>query len=190
MRAIDKAAADLTWYFGIGVSAFARSPAGAMLDRAKLLTPPAPEPLPRFVARPEPAAVTARPTAETRPHASVEIDEAVLARYGDLSRRMLRLRERDPLACRALELGFGDVGAFWAPSVRGRCVALFPLVPEGMALLRRARAKGSTLPDPDLVRVEVTLADVSAADPHRVARVAGATLEARKLLERAARAWA
>jgi hypothetical protein len=178
-RGEHRASADLTWFYSVGASAFERSTCGPMLERAAL-----------YALEPSPAReVTARPMHETRPVGGVEYDEAVLARYGDLSRRMLRLRERDPLAVRALELAFGHTGACWAASVRGRCVALFVLVPDGQALLRRARRKGSTLPDADLVRVEVALADVSAADPHRVARVAGATLEARKLLNSAVKAW-
>lgn len=182
------AAADLSWFFSTGTSAFERSTSGGMLERARVYA------LPRQTAAElrDAEPLTAQPMHETRARAGVEFDEATLARYGDLSRRMGRLARRDPLSARALACAFGDEGAKWATHRLGRAVALFSLVPSGIALVKRARAgsKGDlTLSDADRLRVEVVLDGVQGRDAVRRALVARATLEAAELLTGALRAW-
>jgi hypothetical protein len=194
-RADITEARDLEWYFSVGVSAFERSPTGPMLDRAALLAVPRP-PTPRhangqFTGEVEP--ITAQPIRETRPPAGVEPDERTLARFGDLSRRMRRLRERDPLSARALELGFGDRGASWSSHQLGRVVALFPLVPSGQALIRKSRVSARDdfgLGDADRLRVEVELDSIQPGrNPTRHGLIASAALEACEVLAEALRAW-
>ncbi len=195
MRHADIAEArDLEWYFSVGISAFERSPTGGMLDRASLLAVPRPPPRRvngLFTSDAEP--ITAQPIRETRPPAGVEPDERTLARFGDLSRRMRRLRERDPLSVRALELAFGDRGASWSSHELGRVVALFVLVPSGQALIRKSRVNARDdigLGDADRLRVEVELDSIQPTrNPARHALIASAVLEAHEVLQEALRAW-
>lgn len=198
MRYADIAEArDLEWYFSVGASAFEKSPTGGMLDRAALMAVPRPPPVRlangQFRAATGDEPITAQPIRETRPPAGVEPDERTLARIGDLSRRMRRLRERDPLSARALALGFGDRGASWASHQLGRVIALFPLVPSGQALIRRARAgarSNSGLGDAERLRVEIELDSIQPdRNPVRHALVASAALEAHEVLSEALRAW-
>lgn len=133
--ALATAAADLTWLFSAGISAFERSPSGPMLERAWMFSTPGVK---------NRTIVTAHPMHETHAIRRDEPDRKTLIRYGRVSRRLRALAALDPLAAEALSLAFGNAGARWAAhdwrgKPKGREVALFPLVPSGRELVERVR---------------------------------------------------
>lgn len=183
MRHADVAAsADLSWYFGAGISTFERSTSGPMLERQALF----------YVRHPECGELTARPTAETRAHHAPEPDDAILVRYGRISRRLARVAAVDPLSARVLAAAFGSEGARWARHERGRTAALLVFTPSGLALLERTRQDTTRfdLSDRDrlAVEVEVDLATGGRATARRMLIVRG-LVEAAELLREALQAW-
>ena len=196
-----RATADLTWFFEHGVPAFERSAMGPMLERAALFhvrhVLERETLLARFARKPhEPpiGQVTARPMREVHTSQRDEPDRRTSVRYGEVRGRLMRIAAMDPQAARALGFGLGDEGATWTRHERGRCVALFPLVPAGIALIARARR---ALPpdragasDRHLLRVELVLdAITKGRDPARRQLIKVATREANELLTRALTLW-
>lgn len=193
-----QATKDLTWFFEHGVPAFERSPTGPMLERAALFhvrrTVDPELLLARFAREPwEPpiGEITARPMHETHSCEREEPSKQLLERYGRVSRRLERIARLDPQAARALALSFGADGAHWAQHERGRCVALFRLVPAGQALLARAkRAGGFVLSDAERIRVQVVLDhETRGRDKPRRQLITAAMHEANELLTRALCLW-
>lgn len=193
-----KATSDLTWYFEHGIPSFERSAMGPMLERADLYRVPRSidHDLLRanFARKPhEPPAfaITARPTRETHPCEREEPTRALLVRYGLVNRRLSHIARIDPQAARALAHAFGSDGAHWARHERGRCVALFRLVPAGEALLARSRrVPGIPLTDAQRIRVQVVI-DHETRGRDRIRRqlIATAMREANELLTRALALW-
>lgn len=193
-----KATKDLTWFFEHGVTAFERSPTGPMLERAALFHVRRPVDRELLLARfarepwdPPVGEITARPTREQHQCEREEPQKTTLERYGAVSRRLERVARLDPQAARALALAFGSDGAHWARHERGRCVALFRLVPGGTALLARAkRAGGFVLSDAERIRVQVVIDhETRGRDKPRRQLIATAMREANELLTRALCLW-
>jgi hypothetical protein len=203
--AMIKATVDLCWYFEVGVCAFERSTAGYMLERAEMYST-------RGTRRSGP--ITAQPIRETKSRNGTEPDDAVLVKYGAVSRRLARVGLADPQAARALGAAFGPEGAKYARHERGRCVAIFPLVEHGRALVKRSRDRAylylrphaigpltrkedqwrtealQRLSDADRLRVEVELDTITRGkDKERRALITLATREATELLNHALSLW-
>lgn len=193
-----KATKDLTWYFEHGIPSFERSALGAMLERAELYRVPRMYDRERVLAsfarrpnEPPPHPVTARPTREVHACEREEPTRALLVRYGLVNRRLATVARIDPQAARALALAFGADGAEWARHARGRCVALFRLVPAGEALLARSkRVPGIPLSDAQRIRVQVVIDhETRGRDKVRRQLIAAAMREANELLTRALCLW-
>ncbi len=181
-----RATAELVWFFETGIPSFERSNWGAALERYANLAASRQ----KF----DRDAVTAWPSKSSQFVSQAEPpDDSTLIRYGEVSRRLHRVALADPQAARALGLAFGAEGAKWARSDRGRMVALFPLIPAGIALVARARrhSRGDlTLSDADRLRVEVTVDSItSGRDATRRRLIIMASAEATDLLAHALRVW-
>ena len=140
---------DLIWYHGPGQASFERSTMGPMLERAEQFGSSIQWPIQRVVNDAGAtigweSAVTARPTAETRPVSGNIPDDVVLTRYAHVSSLMLLVERRDRLAANVIALLFGELGNRWALGQAGfgRIGALFHLTAKGQALV----TAGSKLP--------------------------------------------
>jgi hypothetical protein len=78
-------------------------------------------------------ALTARPTAELRIESGIEPDHETLMRMARVVKRLARVDPRTKLVLLAY---YGDVGERWARTKLGRVLALYPLTPAGLKLLR------------------------------------------------------
>lgn len=195
---------DLEWYFGPGVSAFERSPSGAMLERQRILSVK-PEPdLELQLARarrkregrydePEPGDLTARPTAEVRESGRDEPEHHVLMRYGKASSRLARMSPADQAVLAAY---FGDSAARWArsPGYIGRIGRLGPVMvmtAAGRRLVERDRRKsrGAKLDVTPTELVENAVAREELQPARDKSLIEQAIEEAQAAVDRAAEAW-
>lgn len=173
----------LDYHFGMAVIAFDRSPQGSIQDRLWLFS---------FDAPPDgwEDHVTAWPTGQREQSQAVEPDQELLAEYGDME---TRLKGMPKLLRDALKRWHGDDGAYWAAHDRGRCVALFELVPHGQELIARERrgADGAQLELSDRERLANALAAdaKNGNDSLRRRLITLATREAHSLHDAADRAW-
>lgn len=163
-------AADLDFYFGVGLGSIKRSIMGDMLSHAESF----------YIApsvRRKSTEITARPTAEVRPHGGYDPDELDILRYGRVSRR---LGTCPTIVQRTLECWHGDLGARFARLSCGRYAALVHLTPTGQTLIRHARttASGRYL---DMSDTERLINDLHSDDPRTKKIVGQALLEAREL---------
>jgi len=207
----EKDEALLSWFFGDGQVAFERSPTGAVLDRAELYSVARDERKARAKAqqraRPkkrakhasepwDPNPVTAYPTAEVRTTRGYVPDDTALKNYAKCSRALALVEKRDKVAARALELYYGDAGARWGRTSRGRLFALAHLTDAGQTLLREAadrtkRLGGVELELPAHERMGA-LADVQQVQPNRRRRelLRQSGVQSGKLYSYACRVWA
>jgi hypothetical protein len=144
----------LTWMWSCGLQAFFRSPSGAMLERQHAMRvvyrPSAELVRERFdraariratgLHEPPVGGITAQPTAEFVSSSREPPNDADLVRFGAVSSHREKVKAHSSLAVEALDLAFGAEGARWSWSEQGRAVALFPLVPAGIALIAGAKA--------------------------------------------------
>lgn len=183
-RELAKAQKALLWFYEQGVPTYERSTAGEILEQAWLYKV-------RGLSREK--AIDAQPTKETRAPSRSEHVLKTLLKYGQVSRRLSSVAATDPQAARALGAAFGAEGASYARHERGRCVALFPLVPSGIALIARSRKTSSgdlVLNDRDRLRIEVELDTIlRGSDKRRRELIDLAERQAHALLEHALALW-
>jgi hypothetical protein len=160
--------ARLSWFFGLGQTAFERSTAGAMLKHAELFgnshvgwaySASEGREVVLFKRLPrEPKSwahleagkvvygqheVTARPTAETRSSSGYTPDEEAMQRFADVSTVLRVVEQRSWLAVVALESYFGDLGFMWAQQPKpGKLASLYHLTLAGRRLLEASAEEG------------------------------------------------
>jgi hypothetical protein len=161
-----KDAGDLGWYFGEGLTRFQRSTFGVMLERAEQFGFDSEG---NQLRRPDdPWSVMSVKHAQGEPSYEVELRD--LHRFGDVSRRLLRVAERDPLAALALELLYGDIGQCWARERGLQMACLYPLTETGKRVLAGVREQDATRAHVRDDQVIVDDVDDQAAHPNDVRR--------------------
>ncbi len=179
------AAADLNWLYETAIPYFERSTFGPVLERQELY----------YVVRDTgwQDRVTAWPTAEYNSSNREPPSRGLSIRAGAIWSKLQDIAQRSPQHARALAFAFGHDGAAYARTERGRTVALFPLVPAGIALIARARraSNGSLdMSDADRLRVEVTVDFITGGrDRLRRQLITVALREAEALLTEALEMW-
>jgi hypothetical protein len=163
MRITAHDEARLTWFFGLGQTAFERSTIGPMLAHAELFghvgelrysqqacgyelqaqrlrrAPPAwPSLHEGAIVYPE-HDLTAHPTAEVRQPSGYVPDSVAMELYAQVSATLKALERRSALCVAALEAYYGDLGADWARTPKpGRIGAIYHLTDAGARLLDAA----------------------------------------------------
>ncbi len=176
--------ADLTWYFGDGMSEFFRSPSGAMLERQENLAFDSEGrripilPFVRihmtYVSRGEEIHYTApgydnnammvrKESFEPSYTPSLES----LSRFAKVSRK---LRCMDEVSCRTMEAYYGDVGARWGRELVGRLFAIYPLTKTGRSMIAAVRAKFESSDEIRDDEVIATEADLQTRQPNDIRR--------------------
>lgn len=79
---------------------------------------------------------SACPTQGAQENGRAAPDDEILSKFAITSRRLSRLRARRVIWYEALQAYYGDVGAHWAVTERGRIFALYALTPSGKKLAR------------------------------------------------------
>jgi len=197
---------DLTWYFSAGIAEFERSPFGSILDRQALFA---------FGSMPckdcdgmgligindcRPCKgagliktrrhwngqLTAKPKA-IKPQESGYIPEhKVLTRFAHISRQLGRLTQTE---YRSFAAFYGDMGARWLRSDKGRIFALYGLTSSGVQLLTSYSVESEQhLRIDDKIAVLLKL-DMVKPIAERTTLIRSMDDEARNLFSRAAKAW-
>lgn len=188
---------DLLWYHGPGQASFERSTMGAMLERAEQFSAPLQWPQERVLNASGAtigweSAVTARPTAETKPTSGNIPDDAVLTRYAHVSSLMLLVERRNRLAANVIALLFGELGNRWALGQTGfgRVGALFHLTDKGRALVTASSKDPHVIQMTPQSRVEVlAIANKVKATEERSAALAVCARQAERMEVEARVVW-
>jgi hypothetical protein len=188
---------NLAWYHGPGQSAFERSTMGAMLERAENFGqrhhwPQQPVLNALGATIGWESAITARPTAETRPLSGNVPDDAVLSRYAEVSSMMLKVERLDRLSAAVIALFFGELGNRWATGEtgHGRVGALYHLTAKGQALVVAASKDPRSVQLTPQQRIEsLAITNKVKATEERSTALAVCTRQAERLEVEARAVW-
>jgi hypothetical protein len=207
----------LDWFFGYGQTIFYQSTYGDMVDRAHFFmygegrkcalckgagftdfkpntTCPGCTGLghtPKRIPNSDPDTWTARPHGHPFEEPSYTPDHDDLSRFGEATRMLSRVGAKDPESAEVLAAYWGNSGARWGATNKGRLFAVYPLTHSGARMIHQSLAKlqdESRLPPAEILGVEAEL-QRSQPKAERAKAFEAARVQSIALYNRAVAAW-